>query len=144
VPRIVSFKVPTDKIGAIIGTGGKVIREIIDKTGTQIDIEDDGLVKIYGQPGEKLDQAVGWVKVLGGQIEKGARYNGRITRIAEFGLFVELVPGKDGLVHISAIPRSSQDAFMKSMKMNDRIMVEVVDYDKETDRIRLKPLETPA
>ena len=66
VPQIVAFKVPTDKIGAIIGTGGKVIRDIIDKTGTKIDIENDGTVKIFGHPGPKLDQAVEWVKTLGG------------------------------------------------------------------------------
>ena len=70
VPQIVTFKVPTDKIGAIIGTGGKTIREIIEKTGTTIDIEDDGLVKIFGHPDPKIDMAIDWVKILGGQIEQ--------------------------------------------------------------------------
>lgn len=141
VPQIVSFKIPKDKIGAVIGSGGKVIREIIEQTGTTIDIEDDGLVKIFGHPGEGLDKAVAWVKVLGGHIENGSRYNGIIRRIAEFGLFVELVPGCDGLVHISTVPRSEQDAFMRKYREGDLVTVEVLDYDKSTDRIRLKVIE---
>lgn len=138
VPHIVSFKVPTDKIGAIIGTGGKVIREIIDKTSTEIDIDDDGLVKIFGYPGKGLDTAVSWVKVLGGLIERGTRYTGRIKRIAEFGFFVEIVPGFDGLVHISTIPRSEQDQIFKKLKVGDQVVVEVLDYDPESGKVRLK------
>jgi len=137
VPQIVMVKVPTDKIGAIIGTGGKVIREIIDKTGTQIDISDDGNVRIFGHPGEKLEKAVHWVKTLGGNIERGAIYEGPIKKIAEFGLFVELVPGVDGLVHVSNIPREIGD-FSKTMKIDERVKVEVLDYDPSTGRIRLK------
>ena len=138
VPQIVSFKVPTDKIGAIIGTGGKVIREIIEKTGTTIDIEDDGLVKIFGHPGPKIDMAIDWVKVLGGQIEAGTIYHGKIKRIADFGLFVELVPGVDGLVHISTIPRNKQQNLTKEYPINDPLTVEVVEYDESNGRIRLK------
>lgn len=138
VPQIISFKVPTEKIGAIIGSGGKVIREITDKTGCSIDIEDSGLVKILGHPGEKLDQAVAWVKVLGGQIERGMRFQGIIKRTADFGLFVEIAPGLDGLVHISMIPRAEQVSFMKSVNIGDVLPVEVVDYEPETGRIRLK------
>ncbi len=138
VPQIVSFKVPTDKIGAIIGTGGKTIREIIEKTGSSIDIENDGLVKIFAHPGPKLDLAVNWVKTLGGQIEKGAIYQGRIKKLAEFGVFVELVPGVDGLVHVSALPRDKAANFMTTMKVEEPVTVEVLDYDPSTGRIRLK------
>lgn len=138
VPQIVSFRVPVEKIGAIIGSGGKVIREIIEKTGVAIDIEDDGLVKIYGHPSEKMDQAISWAKILGGQIEAGSRHHGTIKRLAEFGLFVEIAPGQDGLVHISMIPRAEQDKFMRSVKVGDPLDVEVVDYDPSTGRIRLK------
>lgn len=141
VPQIVAFKVPTDKIGAIIGPKGKVIQDIIRETGASIDIEDDGLVKVFGHPGPKLDMAVGWVKVLGGIIERGARYTGYVKRIADFGLFVEVVPGVDGLVHISTVPRAEQQAFMKSIKIDDVVTVEVVDYEAETGRIRLKIVE---
>lgn len=138
VPHIVSFKVPTDKIGAIIGTGGKTIREIIEKTGTTIDIEGDGLVKIFGHPGPKMEMAIEWVKVLGGIIKAGTVYPGKIKRLAEFGLFVELVPGVDGLVHISAIPKQKQANLAKEYKVNDPLTVEVVEYDESNGRIRLK------
>lgn len=138
VPQIVSFKIAKDKIGAVIGKAGAVIKDIIEKTGTTIDIEDDGLVKIFGHPGEKLDQAIGWVKALGGQIERGARYVGEVKRLAEFGVFVEIAPGLDGLVHISTVPRSEQEKFMKTINVGDTITVEVLDYEVETGRIRLK------
>lgn len=137
VPQVVSFRVLSDKIGAIIGTGGKTIREIIEKTSTAIDIEDDGLVKIYGQPGEKLDAAIRWVKTLGGLIERGTRYEGTVKRLAEFGLFVEIVPGLDGLVHVSTIPRAEQQTFMDKVKVGDKMTVEVLDYDTTNGRIRL-------
>lgn len=138
VPQIVSFKIPTDKIGAVIGTGGKVIRDIIDKTGTSIDIEDDGLVKIFGHPGEKLDQAVSWVKIIGGNIEIGSRHVGTVKRIAEFGLFVEIAPGTDGLVHVSMLPRDNRDKIMNETKVGDVLAVEIADYDPSTGRIRLR------
>jgi len=138
VPQFVSFKVAQDKIGAIIGTGGKVIREIIDKTSTQIDIEDDGTVKIFGHPGPKFEQAVAWVKTIGGLIEIGAIYNGRVRRLAEFGIFVELAPGTDGLVHISMIPREKQRTMEKDYPIDSELKVEVMDYDESTGRIRLR------
>ena len=141
VPQIVSFKVPTDKIGAIIGTGGKTIREIIEKTGTTIDIESDGVVKIFGHPGPKMETAIEWVRVLGGIIKAGTVYQGKVRRIAEFGLFVELVPGVDGLVHISNIPKQKQARLAQEYKINDPITVEVVEYDETNGRIRLKILE---
>lgn len=138
VPQIRSFKVPTDKIGAIIGSGGKVIREIIDKTGTTIDIEEDGTVKIFGHPGPGLEKAVQWVKVLGGLIEKGSKFTGQVKRVVDFGIFVEIVPGKDGLVHVSNMPKDVQSNFMKTFNIGDLVTVEVLDYDEVTDRIRLK------
>ncbi len=141
VPQIVTVKVPTDKIGAIIGSGGKVIKDIIAKTDTSIDTESDGTIKIFGQPGPKLDLAVSWVKTLGGIIERGTRYQGRIKRIAEFGLFVEIAPGLDGLVHISFIPKQKQAKMAQEYKPDMPITVEVVDYDETTGRIRLKLIE---
>lgn len=138
VPRVVTIKVPKDRIGAIIGTGGKVIREIIEKTSTAIDIEDSGLVKVFGQPGPLLDQAIDWIKLLAGNIERGARYEGKIRRIADFGFIVELVPGVDGLVHISTIPRKDQEAAMQKYQLDDVVVVEITDYDQETGRVRLK------
>lgn len=141
VPKLISFKVPTEKIGAIIGTGGKVIKEIIEKTKTSIDIEDDGLVKIFGGPDSQLDMAVNWVKTIGGFIEAGSKYQGPIRKVAEFGLFVELVPGVDGLVHVSNIPREKQRTFGQDYKTGDVVNVEVVEYERETGRIRLRLIE---
>ncbi len=89
VPQIVSFRVMKDRIGAIIGKGGATIKEITAKTGTSVDIEDDGLVKIFGHPGEKMDEAVRWVKVLGGQLEAGMRFEGKVKRIAELGCLLK-------------------------------------------------------
>jgi polyribonucleotide nucleotidyltransferase len=141
VPQIVSFKVPTDKIGAIIGSKGETIKKIIAQTETSIDIEADGTVKIFGHPGPKLDQAVAWVKALGGQIERGAIYKGKVRKLADFGIFVEIAPGQDGLVHISNMPKKRQSNFMTTMKVDEPVTVEVVDYDETTGRIRLKLIE---
>lgn len=141
VPQVVSFKISKDKIGAVIGSGGKVIKEIIERTDTSVDIEDDGVVKILGHPGPLLDKAVAWAKILGGQIEVGVRYPGVVKRTVEFGMFVEVAPGQDGLVHVSTVPRNEQDAFFKKFKEGDNVTVEVLDYDKSSGRIRLKVVE---
>lgn len=141
VPRFVTLKIDTDKIGAVIGTGGKTIREIIEKTGTTIDIEGDGLVKIFGSSGENLDTAIMWVKTLAGQIESGMRFKGKVRRIAEFGLFVELVPGKDGLVHVSNIPQAKQRSFARDYKIDEVVTVDVLEYDAATGRVRLRIVE---
>jgi len=138
VPKVVSFKVPTDKIGAIIGGGGKTIKDIIEKTDTSIDIGPDGVVKIFGQPGAKMETAISWVKVLGGLIEKGDQYPGIVKRVTDFGVFVELAPGQDGLVHISTIPREEQKDLQKLYPVNTQVRVEVLDYDQVSGRIRLK------
>ena len=141
VPRIVSFKVPKEKIGAIIGTGGKVIKEIIEVTDTKIDIEDNGVVNIFGHPGDKLDKAVNWVKTLAGLIERDSVYHGIIKRRAEFGLFVEIVPGQQGLVHISTVPKNEQQEFFKKYADGDLVAVKVLDYDAESGKIRLKIID---
>ncbi len=140
VPKVITISIHTDKIGAIIGSGGKTIREITETTGTSIDIEPDGLVKIFGGPDAQIDLAVKWVKTLAGQIEKGAIFNGKVRRIVDFGIFVELVPGLDGLVHVSNIPRDLQRTFMQTFKLNDDVKVEVLDHDEVTGRTSLKML----
>lgn len=140
VPKVITLTIASDKIGAIIGSGGKTIREITESTGTSIDIEPDGLVKIFGGPDAQIDLAVKWVKTLAGQIEKGAIFNGKVRRIVDFGIFVELVPGFDGLVHVSNIPRDLQRTFMQTFKLNDDVKVEVLDHDDVTGRTSLKML----
>lgn len=142
VPKVVMVTVATDKIGAIIGGGGKTIREITEKTGTSIDIEPDGLVKIFGSSEANVPLAVLWVKTLAGQIEKGAIYEGKIRRIVDFGVFVELVPGLDGLVHISNLPRDLQRTFAKDLTLNSTVRVEVLDHDESTGRVSLKLLQS--
>ena len=141
VPKLVTVKVPQDKIGAIIGTGGKVIREIIAKTKTSIDIDETGLVKIFGGLDADLEMAINWVKTLGGQIEAGTIYHGKIKRLADFGLFVELVPGLDGLVHVSNIPRDKQRTFLRDYQVDTMVTVEVLEYDESTGRVRLRLIE---
>jgi len=141
VPKLVSFKIDTDKIGTVIGPRGKTIRDIIEKTSTDIDIGSDGLVRVYGAPGADIEMAVNWIKTLVGDIEKGAIYHGKVKRFADFGMFVELVPGLDGLVHISNIPRQLQRTFTTHFKLGEVVSVEVLDYDAVSGRIRLRLLE---
>lgn len=141
VPKLVTVKVNPDKIGAIIGTGGKVIKEIIAKTNTSIDIDPDGLVKIFGAPGAEIEMAINWVKTLAGQIDSGTRYTGKIKKLADFGIFVELVPGLDGLVHVSNIPRDKQRTFLRDFKVDDMVTVEVLEYDESSGRVRLRLIE---
>ena len=95
-------------------------------------------MKIYGHPGPKTEQAISWVKILGGLIERNSKHAGRIKRFAEFGIFVEIAPGLDGLVHISYIPKDKQQTFAKTMKIDEVVNVEVIDYEEATGRIRLK------
>jgi polyribonucleotide nucleotidyltransferase len=140
VPKVITIQIHSDKIGAIIGSGGKTIREITETTKTSIDIEPDGLVKIFGGPEAHIDQAVKWIKTLAGQIEKGSVFMGKVRRIVDFGMFVELVPGFDGLVHVSNLPRDMQRNFMQTIKLNDEVKVEVLDHDESTGRTSLKLL----
>jgi len=140
VPKLVTMQIDPDKIGAIIGGGGKTIREIIEATGTEIDIEPDGLVKIFGGPEADVDRAIDWIRILAGQIDVGSIHDGKIRRIVDFGIFVELVPGQDGLVHVSNIPKEKQRSFMRDYHVGDAMKVEVVDYDPESGRIRLRPV----
>lgn len=136
-PRVFSFKISPDKIGAIIGPGGKTIKEVIAVTETEIDITDDGLVKIYSSDSASASKAETWIKVLAGSVEVGAVFHGKIKRIAEFGLFVELVPGKDGLVHVSSIARPKQRTISRDYKVGDTMKVKVIAVEAETGRIRL-------
>jgi len=135
-PRVSFFKIPVEKVGAIIGPAGKTIKEIVAKTGAQVDI-DEGTVKVYAKEAAAAEKAMMWIKVLAGQIEVGDVYMGVIAGFADFGIFVELVPGKSGLIHISSIEKSIQADIPKKYKVNDELKVKVISYDKDTDRIRL-------
>lgn len=136
-PRVSFLRVPQDKIGAIIGPAGKVIKEIVTKTGAQIDIEDDGTIRIYAKNNEIAQEATNWIKTIAGDIEVGSEFNGIVRRYADFGIFVEIVPGKDGLIHVSSIAKEQQKDLDQRLKINDTIKVRVVAYDPESGRIRL-------
>jgi len=136
-PKVTTFKVDIDKIGAIIGPSGKNIKKIIAETDAQIDIDDDGTVKIYAMDRDAGVCAEQWVRVLGGDIPQGAVFNGIIRRIVEFGMFVELVPGKDGLLHISAIAKDKQKQLGTEFREGDPLEVKVVSHDKDSGRVKL-------
>jgi len=136
-PQVTMFKVEPDKIGGIIGPAGKTIKEIIAQTNAQIDISDDGTVRIYAKDAEEANRAKKWVSMLGGNIPVGEMFEGIVRRITPFGLFVELVPGKDGLVHISTIDREKQASLERTYPVNTPLKVKVTAYEKETGRVRL-------
>jgi len=128
-PRMFKITVPPDKIGSIIGQGGKTIRSIIDETKTTIDIEDDGTV-IVGSPDEAAARrAIEIIENLTREVEVGAIYTGKVTRLMNFGAFVEILPGKEGLVHISELADYRVANVEDVVKVGDEIMVKVIDID---------------
>lgn len=136
-PRITTVQVPQDKIGAIIGPQGKNIKEIIANTGVEIDIEEDGTVNIFTRDSNAAKKAIEYVKLLAGEIEIGSVYEGKVKKIADFGIFVDIFPGKSGLVHISSIAKDKQNRLHEICKIDSDLTVKVTGYDKETGRIRL-------
>lgn len=136
-PRIFSLKISQDKIGAIIGPAGSIIKEITATTETQIEIEDDGTVLIFAKNAESAKMAEEWIRRLAKEVELGATYEGTVRRMADFGIFVEIIPGKDGLVHISSIARHRQRDLEKEVRLNDKLVVKVTAIDPETGKVRL-------
>src|SRR4029078_10329000 len=102
-PRIEQIKIPVDKIREVIGSGGKVIREIVEKTGAKINVEDDGTVKIASADGESIRAALKWIKGIVAEPEIGEIYDGKVVKVMDFGAFVNFFGPKDGLVHISEL-----------------------------------------
>ena len=130
-PRIVTLTVPKDKIRDVIGPGGKVIREIIDKTGVSIDINDDGLVSIASADEEAANKAVEFVQNLVQEVEIGKIYLGKVKKIVDFGAFVEIFPGTDGLVHISQVCDRRIKNVSDEIQEGDEIKVKVIDVDQQ-------------
>jgi polyribonucleotide nucleotidyltransferase len=126
-PRIITMRVPTDKIRDIIGPGGKVIREIVDKTGVSIDIEDSGLVSIASSDEEAANKAIEHIENLIQEVEVGKIYLGTVKKIVEFGAFVEIFPGTDGLVHISQICDRRIKSVSDEIQEGDEVKVNVID-----------------
>ena len=128
-PRITSFKINPDKIREVIGTGGKVIREITEKTGAKIDIEDDGTVRVAAVDSDAGQAAVDWIKSIVEEPEIGTIYTGPVVRVVDFGAFVNIMPGKDGLVHISEINDDRVEKVTDVINEGDTVKVKLIDAD---------------
>ncbi|HIE42801.1 MAG TPA: polyribonucleotide nucleotidyltransferase, partial [Nitrospinaceae bacterium] len=135
-PRIITITVPKDKIRDVIGPGGKVIREIIDKTGVSIDINDDGVVSIASSDEDSAQKAVEYVQNLVQEVEIGKIYLGKVKKIVDFGAFVEIFPGTDGLVHISQVCDRRIKNVSDEIQEGDEIKVKVIDVDQQ-GRVKL-------
>jgi len=125
-PRIYTTKIPTDKIRELIGPGGKVIKGIIDQTGVKIDVSDDGTVNIFASDGTSAARALQMVSDIAAVAEIGKTYLGKVVRIADFGAFVEIFPGTDGLLHISEISESRIKNVRDELNEGDQILVKVL------------------
>lgn len=130
-PRIITMEIDPDKIRDVIGPGGKTIKKIIDETGVTIDIEDDGKVFIAAVDVEAGQKAVRIIESLVRDVEVGGTYQGKVTRIMNFGAFVEILPGKEGLVHISQLARERVAKVEDVVKIGDEILVKVTEIDRQ-------------
>jgi polyribonucleotide nucleotidyltransferase len=135
-PRIEIIKVPIDKIGAVIGKGGETIRSIQEETGTRIDIEDDGSIYIASTDGIGYKAARERIERLTEEVEVGRIYTGKVVRITDFGAFVEILPGQDGLVHISQLDTSHVSKVSDVVKEGEEVNVMVTNVDNQ-GKIRL-------
>ena len=129
-PRITTIKIPVDKIRDVIGSGGKVIRQIVAETGTQINVEDDGTIQIAATSTEAAQKAIAWIEGLTRDVEVGKEYLGKVTRIMNFGAFVEILPGKEGLVHISQLADVRVARVEDVVSIGDELMVVVTEVDR--------------
>jgi polyribonucleotide nucleotidyltransferase len=135
-PRIHTMKVSQDKIRDIIGKGGATIRQLTEETGTTIEIEDDGTVKIAATDGDQAKDAIARITALTAEIEVGTIYQGKVVRIVDFGAFVNVLPGKDGLVHISQISEERVNAVTDVLTEGQEVTVKVLEVDRQ-GRVRL-------
>jgi polyribonucleotide nucleotidyltransferase len=129
-PRIETFKIPTDKIREVIGTGGKVIREIVEKTGAKINVEDDGTVKVASADAESIKAAINWIKSIASEPEVGHIYDGTVVKVMDFGAFVNFFGAKDGLVHISQLAQRRVQKTSDVVKEGDKVKVKLLGFDE--------------
>jgi polyribonucleotide nucleotidyltransferase len=139
-PRITTVKVKEDQVRTVIGSGGKNIRQIISETGVTIDVEDDGTVTIASADAEAAARAVAMVKWLTEEAEVGKIYRGTVKKIVDFGAFVEILPGTEGLLHISQIAKERIAKVTDVLQEGDEVMVKVLEVDK-SGKIRLSRKE---
>jgi polyribonucleotide nucleotidyltransferase len=135
-PRIEMFSIPTDKIREVIGSGGKVIREIVEKTGAKIDIQDDGTVKVASAKLESIKAAIAWIKSIASEPEIGLIYEGTVVKVMDFGAFVNFFGAKDGLVHISQLASRRVQKVNEVVKEGDKVKVKLLGFD-ERGKVRL-------
>ncbi|MGI9357097.1 MAG: polyribonucleotide nucleotidyltransferase [Rhizobiaceae bacterium] len=135
-PRIESFKIPTDKIREVIGSGGKVIREIVEKTGAKVNIEDDGTVKVASSSAKEIDAAVKWIRSITDDPEVGEIYQGTVVKTVDFGAFVNFFGAKDGLVHISQLADERVGKTTDVVNEGDKVWVKLMGFD-DRGKVRL-------
>ena len=141
-PKMISMKIPVDKIRDVIGTGGKVIREIVEKTGAKINVEDDGTVKIAAVEKESLEMAQKWIHGLTAEPEVGMIYEGKVVKVMEFGAFVNFFGAKDGLVHVSQLAAERVNSPSDVVKEGDTVKVKLLGFDdRGKTRLSMKAVD---
>jgi polyribonucleotide nucleotidyltransferase len=144
-PRIIAVQIDPEKIGAVIGKGGETIRSLSEEFEAQIDVEDDGTVRIYAATGEQGEACADRIRQMTKEVEVGDRYSGKVVKTTTFGAFVELVKGTDGLLHISNVkPGERAETVEDVLNKGDEIDVTVVEVDRERGRIGLRLSDDPA
>ena len=136
-PKIEIIKINPDKIRDVIGSGGKTINKIIEETGVKIDIEEDGTVYVSGVEQEKLDKAISIIESLTRDVELNGVYMGKVTKILQFGALVEILPGKEGLLHISKISKERVNKVEDVLSVGDEILVKVIELNQEEGKFSL-------
>ena len=139
-PSMATIRIDQDKIRDVIGKGGAVIRSITEETGAAVDIDDDGIVRIYGEDSQSRDAALDRIKEITAEAEIGKLYNGTVARIVDFGAFITILPGKDGLVHISQIAPTRVENVSDYLEEGQEVVVKVLDLDAR-GRIKLSMKE---
>ena len=143
-PRISAIQIPTEKIGAVIGKGGETIRALSEEFDAQIDIDDDGTIRIYAQTGEQGDALVDRIRSMTKEVELGDEFTGKVVKTTTFGAFIELAKGTDGLIHISNIaPGQRPNTVEEVINRGDELKVKVVEVDPERGRIGLRLADDP-
>jgi polyribonucleotide nucleotidyltransferase len=137
-PRITTFSVPKDKIREVIGTGGKVIREITEVTGAKVDIDDDGTIKVAAVDQTQADEAIAWIKSIVAEPEVGVIYNGTVVKVVDFGAFVNFLGQKDGLVHISELAPERVGKVEDVVREGDTVKVKCIGFDRGKVKLSMK------
>lgn len=139
-PKILTMKVDEEKIGAVIGTGGKTIKTIAAQSGAEINIDDDGLVTIYGRDNASAQSAKELIKSIIEEPEVGRIYQGTVKRIMDFGAFIEILPGKEGLCHISKLSKTRVQSVDEVLKVGQVVPVKLIEIDRQ-NRLNLSYID---